>query len=152
MSWTSFHKHDRANWIYVTKHEWIVFPWYIFHTSGNTYASMWFLAWIVTYIQLAVLCLWNEVQNIRKHMQKSTKSRKSSLCHLPEFLRNKILGQLESNLVCTQLEKRLVLILQLTFLASSFHLDFTSPNPHSTHILCCAIRLHGHSWGIGFDI
>ena len=106
MSWTYFHKHDRANWIYVTKHEEIFFSWNIFHTSGNTYASMWFLAWIVTYIQLAVLCLWNEVQNIRKRMQKSTKSWKSSLCHLPEFLRTKMLGQLESNLVCTQLETK----------------------------------------------
>ena len=43
----------------------------ILHTSGNALASMWFLAWIVTYIQLAVSCLWNEVQDIRKHMQKA---------------------------------------------------------------------------------
>ena len=36
-------------------------------------------------------CLWNEAQDIRRHKQKSTKSRESSLCHFPEFLRAVIL-------------------------------------------------------------
>ena len=91
MSWTSFHKHDRANWIYVTMHEEFFFSWNIFHTFCNALASMRFLAWIVTYIQLAVSCLWNEAQDIRRHKQKSTKSSKSSLCHFPELLRTMIL-------------------------------------------------------------
>ena len=44
--------------------------WNKFHTSGNALAPMWILTWIVTYTQLAVSCLWNEVHNIRKHMRK----------------------------------------------------------------------------------
>ena len=36
-------------------------------------------------------CLWNEAQDIRRQKQKFTKSRKSSLCHFPEFLRTMIL-------------------------------------------------------------
>ena len=51
MSWISFRKHYRANWISVIMHEENVFSWNIFHTSGNIFSSMWFLAWIVTYIQ-----------------------------------------------------------------------------------------------------
>ena len=84
MSWTSFHKHDRTNWMYVTMHVGNYFSFTIFHTSGNALSSIWFLIWIVACIYLAVSCLWNEVQHIRKHMQKSTKSSKSSLFHFLE--------------------------------------------------------------------
>ena len=43
MSWISFHKHDRANWIYVIMHEEIVSSWNIFHTSGNSFVQCGFL-------------------------------------------------------------------------------------------------------------
>ena len=91
MSWTSFYKHDRAKKIYEIINLEIVFSWNIFHTSGNAFGSMWFLAWIVTYIQLGVSCLWNDVKNIRKHMQKAL-NLLSPLSHFPKFLRTRVLN------------------------------------------------------------
>ena len=38
---------------------------------------MWFLAWRVAYIHLAVSCLWNEAQDIRKHMLKHRENHKT---------------------------------------------------------------------------
>ena len=48
---------------------------------------------ILAWIQLALSCLWKEVQDIRKHMQKSIKSNKSSLYYFLEFLRTRVLGR-----------------------------------------------------------
>ena len=73
MPWTSFHKHDTANWFYVTIHV-------IKHIEAIALSDVWnifqeklkkkFPICLVTEIQFAVSCLWKEVQDIRTHMQK----------------------------------------------------------------------------------
>ena len=46
----------------------LFFSWNIFHTSGNAFAPMWFLTLIVTYIQLATSCLWNEPHDTLRNL------------------------------------------------------------------------------------
>ena len=75
MSWISFHKHDRVNWIYVTICVTVKkkFSWNIFYTPGKALALIWVFILLVAYILLTVPCLWNKIIDIRKYIQKITK-------------------------------------------------------------------------------